>query len=95
MTQSPFYLRLLQLLPTVLSSLITMCTKEDYSVELISQNNALRSLITQMLRLVKIGGERSEFYSILSEIKSSVIIDVILPFLSTTSSELLLMVEDP
>ena len=40
-----------------------------------------------MLKLVTIGGERSEFYSILSDVKSGMIIDVILPFLSTSASE--------
>jgi len=48
-----------------------------------------------MMKFISIAGAQTEFYQVMSDSKTSLFIDVIFPFLTTSSSERKMMVEEP
>lgn len=55
----------------------------------------LSNLVTQMLKFITLCGGQSEFYNVLSESKTSLLVDVLLPLIATSKREAAMMIEEP
>jgi hypothetical protein len=84
-------LQLAQLIPTLIVSLIAYTTHQSFDVDTCISNTQLQNMVTQMMKFVMLCGGQSEFYQLMSDWKTSLLMDVVFPFLDTSEREQLIM----
>ena len=84
MKKSPFYLALPQVLPTIIVCLIGQMTNPDFNFTESMASQSVSGVLTQSLKFISLCGGMSEFYNTMSESKTSLLIEVILPMLHTS-----------
>jgi hypothetical protein len=95
MKQSPFFSQIYQLLPIMIVCLITYVTSPTFDLQAVLGNKFISEIINHLLRFITYCGCQTEFYQILSESKTSLLVDVIYPFISTSPKEYQQMLDEP
>jgi hypothetical protein len=92
---SKFYTFLLTGLPLVISTLIKFCKEDTIDLDAAISNEAVEGFIVECLIFLTHIAPQTEFFNLFAETKKPLFMDVILPLLKTSKSEMELFKQAP